>query len=130
TGKVEYLYMDFGTVSAAVTNAVNATPITFAASSHVTDNIVRAGVNYKFDPAVGGYDLPPDIGVPLIFKAPAYGAPAAIARSWAVCGHQRRLQRGKIEDRCGVQRSHGRTAVHHRFHRQPQRRDRRLSRRL
>src|SRR5215468_1403242 len=81
TGKVEYLYMDFGTVSAAVTNAVNATPITFAASSHVTDNIVRAGV--KFDPAVGGYDLPPGIGVPLIFKAPAYGAPAAIAWSWA-----------------------------------------------
>src|SRR5262249_26038005 len=40
-------------------------------------------VNYKFDPAVGGYDLPPDISVPLIFKAPAYGAPAAIAWSWA-----------------------------------------------
>jgi len=83
TGKVEYLYMDFGTVSASVTNAVNATPITFAASSHVTDNIVRAGVNYKFDPAVGRYDVPPGISVPLIFKAPAYGAPVAIAWSWA-----------------------------------------------
>jgi iron complex outermembrane recepter protein len=83
TGKVEYLYMDFGNVSASVTNAVNATPITFAASSHVTDNIVRAGVNYKFDPAVGGYDVPPGIGVPLIYKAPAYGAPVAIAWSWA-----------------------------------------------
>jgi len=83
TGKVEYLYMDFGTVSASVTNAVNATPITFAASSHVTDNIVRAGVNYKFDPAVGGYDVPRGIGVPLIFKAPAYGAPVATAWSWA-----------------------------------------------
>jgi iron complex outermembrane receptor protein len=83
TGKVEYLYMDFGTVSASVTNAVNATPITFAASSHVTDNIVRAGVNYKFNPAVGGYDGPAGIGVPLIFKAPAYGAPVAIAWSWA-----------------------------------------------
>jgi len=42
-----------------------------------------AGVNYKFDPAVGGYDLPPGIGVPRIFKAPAYGAPVAIAWSWA-----------------------------------------------
>jgi outer membrane immunogenic protein len=83
TGKVEYLYMDFGTVSASVTNAVNATPITFSASSHVTDNIVRAGVNYKFDPAVGGYDVPPGIGVPLIFKAPAYGVPIMTAWSWA-----------------------------------------------
>src|SRR6516165_10571622 len=83
TGKVEYLYMDFGTVSASVTNSVNATPITFAASSHVTDNIVRAGVNYIFDPAVGGYDVAPGIGIPLIYKAPAYGAPVAIAWSWA-----------------------------------------------
>jgi iron complex outermembrane receptor protein len=83
TGKVEYLYMDFGTVSASVTNAVNATPITFSASSHGTDNIVRVGINYKFHPAVGGYDVPPGIGVPLIFKAPAYGASVAIAWSWA-----------------------------------------------
>jgi len=87
TGKVEYLYMDFGTVSASVTNAMNATPITFSASSHVTENIVRAGVNYKFDPAVGGYDVPPGIGIPLIYKAPAkapaFGAPIAIAWSWA-----------------------------------------------
>src|SRR5262249_9713960 len=83
TGKVEYLYMDFGTVSASVTNAVNTTPITFSTSSHVTDNIVRAGVNYKFDPVGGGYDVPPGIAVPLIFKAPPYGAPVAIAWSWA-----------------------------------------------
>src|SRR5262249_46019328 len=83
TGKVEYLYMDSGPVSASVTNAVNATPIMFSASSHVTDNIVRAGVNYKFDPAVGGYDVPRGIGMPLIFKAPAYGAPIMTAWSWA-----------------------------------------------
>jgi iron complex outermembrane receptor protein len=50
TGKVEYLYMDFGTVSASITNGLNATPITLATSSRITDNIVRAGVNYKFDP--------------------------------------------------------------------------------
>ena len=66
---------------------MNATPITFSASSHVTENIVRAGVNYKFDPAVGGYDVPPGIGIPLIYKAPAkapaFGAPIAIAWSWA-----------------------------------------------
>src|SRR5262245_22421360 len=82
TGKVEYLYMDLGQVSASVTNGLNATPITFATSSRITDNIVRAGVNYKFDPAVGGYDVAPGIGIPLIYKAPAYGAPIAIAWSW------------------------------------------------
>jgi len=72
TGKVEYLYMDFGTVSTSVTNGLNATPIALATSSRITDNIVRAGVNYKFDPAIGGYDLLPAIGIPLIYKAPAY----------------------------------------------------------
>jgi outer membrane immunogenic protein len=67
TGKVEYLYMDFGTVSASFANGLNATPITLATSSHITDNIVRAGINYKFNPALGGYDLP-GIGIPLISK--------------------------------------------------------------
>jgi iron complex outermembrane recepter protein len=88
TGKVEYLYMDFGTVSTSVTNGLNATPIALATSSRITDNVVRAGVNYKFDPAVGGYDLLPGIGIPLIYKAPAYkappyGAPIVTAWSWA-----------------------------------------------
>jgi iron complex outermembrane receptor protein len=87
TGKVEYLYMDFGTVSAAA-NGLNATPIALASTSHVTDNIVRAGVNYKLNPAVGGYDAVPTVGIPLIYKAasykaPPYGAPMAMAWSWA-----------------------------------------------
>ena len=54
TGKVEYLYMDFGNVSASINDPLNATPITLAFSSRITDNIVRAGVNYKFNPADGG----------------------------------------------------------------------------
>jgi opacity protein-like surface antigen len=88
TGKVEYLHMDFGTVSASVTNGLNATPITLSTNSRITDNIVRVGVNYKFDPAVGGYDVLPGIGIPLIYKAPTYkapahGAPIATAWSWA-----------------------------------------------
>jgi iron complex outermembrane recepter protein len=88
TGKVEYLYMDFGPVSASVTNGLNATPITLATSSRITDNIVRAGVNYKFDPAAGGYDGFPGIGIPIIYKAPPYkappyGAPIVTAWSWA-----------------------------------------------
>jgi iron complex outermembrane recepter protein len=85
TGKVEYLYMDFGTVSTLI-NALNATPITLATSSRITDNIVRAGVNYKFNPAFGEYEGVPGIGIPLIFKAPpskaTYGAPILTAWSW------------------------------------------------
>jgi iron complex outermembrane recepter protein len=88
TGKVEYLYMDFGTVSASVTNGLNATPITLTTSSRITDSIVRAGVNYKFNPAFGEYEGLPGIGIPLIYKAPAYkappsGAPIVTAWSWA-----------------------------------------------
>ncbi len=87
TGKVEYLYMDFGTVSTSVTNGLNATPIALATSSRITDNVVRAGVNYKFDPAIGGYDLLPGIGIPLIYKAPAYKAPhSPIVTAWSWAG--------------------------------------------
>src|SRR2546430_2498701 len=70
TGKVEYLYMDFGTDSASVTNGLNATPITLATGSRITDNVVRAGVNYKFDPAIGGHDLHPAIVMSVNFTAP------------------------------------------------------------
>jgi outer membrane immunogenic protein len=51
TGKIEYLYIDLGTVSGSF-----ATPIITPAgnnliasySSHVTDNILRVGLNYQF----------------------------------------------------------------------------------
>jgi len=51
TGKIEYLYVDLGTVSGSLaTNIV--TPagnnLIVGYSSHVTDNILRAGVNYQF----------------------------------------------------------------------------------
>jgi outer membrane immunogenic protein len=49
TAKLEYLYMDFGTFSNtwAVPGAGAAfTPVGF--SSHLTDNLVRVGVNYHF----------------------------------------------------------------------------------
>ena len=47
TGKIEYLYMDLGTVSGTVV-----IPALIGAnwSSHITDNIVRVGLNYKFGP--------------------------------------------------------------------------------
>lgn len=51
TGKIEYLYVDLGTVSGAfattlLTPAGNNLIVSY--SSHVTDNILRAGLNYQF----------------------------------------------------------------------------------
>jgi outer membrane immunogenic protein len=50
TGKIEYLYMDLGSVSGTIIN----TPALIGAnwSSDITDNIVRVGLNYKFQPYV------------------------------------------------------------------------------
>jgi len=49
TGKVEYLYMDLGTFDNTVAFAT-APAIGAHISSRVTDNIIRAGLNYKFGP--------------------------------------------------------------------------------
>jgi iron complex outermembrane receptor protein len=48
TGKIEYLYMNFGTMTTSVNNQLNMT-LTAAFNSHITDQLVRAGINYKFD---------------------------------------------------------------------------------
>jgi outer membrane immunogenic protein len=48
TGKVEYLYMDLGTTNATVNNQQVMTLVT-QLNSRITDQIVRAGLNYKFD---------------------------------------------------------------------------------
>jgi outer membrane immunogenic protein len=50
SGKLEYLYMDLGTVSTAVPLLTNSPPIYATWSSRITDNIVRVGFNYKFTP--------------------------------------------------------------------------------
>jgi outer membrane immunogenic protein len=47
TARLEYLYVDLGTVSGSAI-ASNFPPLNFAYSSRITDNIVRLGVNYKF----------------------------------------------------------------------------------
>jgi hypothetical protein len=47
TVKVEYLYIDLGSYTNTLTGLTPFTPI--ALSTHVTDNIVRAGVNYHFN---------------------------------------------------------------------------------
>jgi opacity protein-like surface antigen len=50
TGKIEYLYLDFGKVSATASLPTNSTPLGINFNSRVTDHIVRVGINYKFDP--------------------------------------------------------------------------------
>jgi outer membrane immunogenic protein len=54
TAKLEYLYVDLGTVSGSFTPVVGA--VTSSYSSHITDNVLRVGVNYKFGgPVVAKY---------------------------------------------------------------------------
>jgi outer membrane immunogenic protein len=50
TGKVEYLRMNFGTASTAAVNGQITPPIAVALNSHDSEDIIRLGVNYKFDP--------------------------------------------------------------------------------
>jgi outer membrane immunogenic protein len=53
TAKLEYLYVDLGTVSSSYT--LPSTNI-ISYSSHITDNVLRVGVNYKFGgPVVAKY---------------------------------------------------------------------------
>lgn len=49
--KLEYLYVDLGTVNNSFSVPLVATPTssyTFTSSSRITDHIIRAGVNYRF----------------------------------------------------------------------------------
>jgi outer membrane immunogenic protein len=59
SAKVEYLYLDLGRVSDVFTPAVVSTsgvPLIGSFNSRVTDNIVRAGFNYKFSgPVIAKY---------------------------------------------------------------------------
>jgi len=50
TGRVEYLHLDFGKVSGGAANLLfNSMPLTFTYNHRVTDDIIRLGLNYKFD---------------------------------------------------------------------------------
>jgi outer membrane immunogenic protein len=59
TGKLEYLYIDFGNVSGTVLSPIvspTGGSVIKAYASHITDNILRVGVNYKFNgPVVAKY---------------------------------------------------------------------------
>jgi outer membrane immunogenic protein len=74
TGKVEYLYLDFGRVSTTATNPLSVTPLAVNFDSRVTDHIVRLGLNYKFDPNGAVYAPAADARAPLLLKAPMLAA--------------------------------------------------------
>src|SRR5262249_49757297 len=74
TGKVEYLYLDFGRVSTAATNPLNSTPLAINFDSRVTNQIARVGLNYKFDPAGAVYAPAAGSTSPMPFKAPVLAA--------------------------------------------------------
>src|SRR5262245_43366077 len=48
TVRLEYLYLDFGTVSTIAALSTNAPPLTATFQSRITDNIARIGINYLF----------------------------------------------------------------------------------
>jgi opacity protein-like surface antigen len=80
-GRIEYLHLDFGTVSF---NGVNpAIPIGVALDSHLTDNVVRVGLSYKFDP----------------FFDPYFGEPKARAAAYKVVGKSLVFTKAPIEPR-------------------------------
>ena len=83
TGKVEYLYLDFGRVATAATNPLNATPLAVNFDSHVTNHVARVGLNYKFDPTGAVYAPAADARTPLLLKAPMLAAWPIAFGPWA-----------------------------------------------
>lgn len=56
TARLEYLYVDLGSVSGSFATTIGTTNLVSNFSSRVTDNILRAGINYKFGgPVVARY---------------------------------------------------------------------------
>lgn len=51
SARLEYLYVDLGTVSGSLTTpvvALSGAPLVIGYRSHITDNVLRVGVNYRF----------------------------------------------------------------------------------
>ena len=73
TGKVEYLHLDLGRDSIDAANPLNATPLAVTLNSRITDDIVRAGLNYKLDSNASeapGYRIETSNKSRMIYKAP------------------------------------------------------------
>jgi outer membrane immunogenic protein len=55
TARLEYLYVDLGKVTGSFLTTIPATPAGVIASnysSHFTDNVLRVGINYRFDSSI------------------------------------------------------------------------------
>jgi outer membrane immunogenic protein len=82
TAKAEYLYLDLGSISGSFVTDV----ALFNINTHVHDNIVRVGLNYKWgaENAYAAYAVPPASAAASqrgpVYKAPL--APAAALWSW------------------------------------------------
>lgn len=86
TAKAEYLYVDFGNVSHTfvTNNPLTGFPTTSIYASHVRDNIVRLGLNYKFGSSDAGA-APAALAStdpPLIYKAPISRSAATSVAIW------------------------------------------------
>jgi outer membrane immunogenic protein len=72
TAKIEYLYMDLGSMTTALTGQIPVAgfgAFTTTTTSNIRDNIVRAGVNYRFGPAAGpasAYDAMAAVPPPIV----------------------------------------------------------------
>ncbi|GLR88715.1 hypothetical protein GCM10007857_54280 [Bradyrhizobium iriomotense] len=67
TGKVEYLYMDLGSISDSFTTAIPFGTINTRVTSDIRDHVVRAGLNYRFGGTGVGASgaMPPAMTAPL-----------------------------------------------------------------
>jgi opacity protein-like surface antigen len=83
TGKIEYLHMDFGTDSAATQNNQNALPVAVAVTSRVAEDILRVGINYKFDPNAQA----PAAAKSLLPERPRIIVTAPVPTAWTWTGY-------------------------------------------
>jgi opacity protein-like surface antigen len=83
TGKVEYLHVDLGHESSLAIVPLNSTPTTIAFNGRVTEDMVRLGINYKFDPYVIYVPASATPAAPVLERVrPVYKAPIETVWNW------------------------------------------------
>jgi opacity protein-like surface antigen/outer membrane receptor protein involved in Fe transport len=91
TGKIEYLHMDFGDDSAGTLNNQNMLPIAVTINSRLTDDVVRLGINYKFDPNA---QAPTPVRTAVPDRLPTLVKGPLIAAPWTWTGYYLGLNSG------------------------------------